>query len=556
MLGAAIVVGGCYQGVDRGAAVDDAGTSTAGGESSDDDGNDEGGEESAECVPGWVGVQRLNRREYANTLRDLLGVDPSIADSLPLDARLGGFDTNASVLGITPEIYERYLAITEQAVPEALEADRARFIGCEPATSSFDDACVADTIVAFAERAYRRPLVDADLDELRALHDAAVEDTETFDETVTLVFEGVLLSPGFLYRNAVPTAEDAEEPVRLDDYALASRLSYFLWSSMPDDALLQAAGDGDLDEPQRLRAEVRRMLLDPRADELVAQFTRSWLDIESLGSKVFDPVAFPSVDATMLARMQAETVALTRHVIAEELPVRELLEADYSFLDAALATHYGVAGVAGDELVRTPVPSDQRRGILTHASILAATAHPDRTSIPARGMWVMDNLLCLPPPPPPPADVDVGEFDEDPDTATTQRERFEQHRTDPTCAGCHVMMDNLGFGLENYDAVGLWRDLENGIEVDASGVLPDGREFSGALELSSLVVDDPDFARCIATNLLGYGVGRLPSDDDECTLDALVEASLATPDASFVDIIVGLVDSDAFRFQDAKESEP
>jgi hypothetical protein len=202
----------------------------------------------------------------------------------------------------------------------------------------------------------------------------------------------------------------------------------------------------------------------------------------------------------------------------------------------------------------TPVPAEQRRGVLTHASILAATAHPDRTSIPARGMWVMDNLLCLPPPPPPPPDVDVGEFDEDPETPTTQRERLDQHRTEPACRACHELMDNLGFGLENYDAVGLWRALENGIEVDASGVLPGGVAFEGALELSALIVDDPDFARCVTTNLLGYGLGRLPTRDDDCTLDALAEASLASPDASFVDIVAGLVSSDTFRFQDVREA--
>ena len=554
-LAASIGVGGCYQGFDRGSgAVDESGGPLTGGSSDSEGDAESGGEETAECVPGWVGVQRLNRREYANTLRDLLGVDPSVADSLPLDPRKGGFDNNASVLGITPEIYERYLNIAEQAVPEALEADRARFIGCEPATESFDDPCVSDTLLAFAERAYRRPLADAEIDDLRALHDAAVEDTETFDETVTLVFEGLLVSPAFLYRNAVPTDEDAEVPVKLDGYALASRMSYFLWSSMPDDALMQAARDGDLEDPQALRAQVRRMLLDEKANELVTHFTRSWLDIEPLASKVFDPVAFPTVDATLLARMQDETVALTRHVIAEDLPVRELLEADYSFIDGALASHYGIAGVEGTELVMTPVPSDQRRGILTHASVLAATAHPDRTSIPARGMWVMDNLLCLPPPPPPPPDVDVGEFDEDPEAPTTQRERLDQHRTDPTCAGCHTLMDNLGFGLENYDAVGLYRELENGLEVDASGKLPSGDAFEGALELSGLLVDEPDFAMCVATNLLGYGLGRLPTDDDECTFDALEEASLASPDASFVDIVVDLMQSDAFRFQDAREA--
>jgi hypothetical protein len=543
----------CYQGVDDGRADGEAGSADDVGSADDeaDDGS-ESGDPALECAPGWVGSHRLNRREYTNTLRDLLGVDPSIADALPLDAAKGGFDNNASALGITPELAERYLAVAEEAVPAALEADRARFIGCTPTDETFADACVQATLVTFAERAWRRALDDELRGELEGLWTGAAANTDTFDEAVVLAFEGVLISPAFLYRNALPEAGAGDvEP--LDDFDLASRLSYFVWSSMPDDALLDRARAGELSDAAVLREEVRRLMLDARAADFAAAFTRQWLDIGGLHTKVFDPVQFPTVDADLLTRMQAESVAMFHHVVTNDLPASELLSAQYSFLDARLAAHYGVAGPVGDELVQTDVPADRRRGMVTHGSVLAATAHPDRTSIPARGMWVRDNLLCLAPPPPPPAEIDMSGFENDGEP-TTQRERLEQHRVDPTCAGCHTTMDNLGFGLENYDAVGIWRDTENGIAVDSSGLLPDGREFSTAMELADLLANEPLFSRCVSRNLLSYGLGRLPTADDECVLD-LVAAAAGAPDSPLVDVVAEIVASDAFRWQGPEPEE-
>jgi hypothetical protein len=322
---------------------------------------------------------------------------------------------------------------------------------------------------------------------------------------------------------------------------------------MPDDALLDRARAGELSDAAVLREEVRRLMLDARAADFAAAFTRQWLDIGGLHTKVFDPVQFPTVDADLLTRMQAESVAMFHHVVTNDLPASELLSAQYSFLDARLAAHYGVAGPVGDELVQTDVPADRRRGMVTHGSVLAATAHPDRTSIPARGMWVMDNLLCLAPPPPPPAEIDMSGFENDGEP-TTQRERLEQHRVDPTCAGCHTTMDNLGFGLENYDAVGIWRDTENGIAVDSSGLLPDGREFSTAMELADLLANEPLFSRCVSRNLLSYGLGRLPTADDECVLD-LVAAAAGAPDSPLVDVVAEIVASDAFRWQGPEPEE-
>lgn len=545
---------GCYQGVGGGGQADGEGGTVDDGEGgSVDDGRSDTGDPALECEPGWVGSHRLNRREYANTLHDLLGVEPSVADSLPLDAGKGGFDNNASALGITPELAERYLAIAEEAVPAAFVADPTRFIACEPASEAFDDPCVQSTLVAFSERAWRRTLDDDLRGELERLWTSAATSTEAFQDAVVLVFEGVLISPAFLYRGTLREAvADDVEP--LDQFDVASRLSYFVWSTMPDDALLDRARTGGLADAAVLRDEVKRMLLDPRSSQFISAFTRQWLDIGGLHTKVFDPVQFPTVDGDLLARMQAESAALVEHVIRNGLPASELLTAQYSFLDGPLATHYGIPGPTGDELVQTPTPPDQRRGMVTHAAVLAASAHPDRTSIPARGMWVMNNLLCLPPPPPPPADVDMSGFEDDDAEPTTQRERLEQHRVNPTCAGCHTTMDNLGFGLENFDAVGTWRDDENGIAVDSSGVLPDGRPFSSAMELADLLATDPLYTQCIAQNLLSYGLGRMPTIDDDCALErVLLDAGAA--DATIVDIVLEIVASETFRYQGPEPSE-
>lgn len=548
----AMAAPGCYRGLDGAAAADDAAGSDSGAPTTAAD--ESTGGEPLGCVPGWVGVQRLNTREYGNTLRDLLGVESELVADLPIDARKGGFDNNASALGMTPELYERYLAVAEDAVPTALAADPERFISCVPTSASFSDACVEATLVAFAERAYRRALDDDDRSELAALYDAAAVDTETFTDTVTLVFQGVLLSPSFLYRNRVPAGDDLAAPRELDDFELASRLSYFVWSSMPDDELFEHARGGELGDRSVLREEVRRMLLDPKADHFIEHFTRAWLDIDALSTKVFDADSFPGVDAALLGRMQAETVALVRHVIREDLPTAELLSADYGFVDDTLAAHYGLPLPGSTELVEVPLPADQRRGIVTHGSVLATGAHPDRTSIPKRGMWVMDNLLCLPPPPPPPPDVDQSDIDEDPAQPATQRERFEQHRAEPKCAACHVVMDDLGFALEHYDAVGRWRDLDDGLAIDASGKLPDGREFDGALALADAIATDDTFTRCVAQNLLGYGLGRLPTADDSCTLDEVI-ANASEGEGSLADVIAELVTSDAFRWEGAEPEE-
>ena len=493
------------------------------------------------CVPGYTGLRRLNKREYANTLRDLLGVPASVGDALPDDPLSGGFDTHAVALAVTPELYERFIDVAETAVEQALTERYDALVPCTPAANDFDDACVGDVITTFAERAYRRPLTEEDLAELRALHADASTETGDLRETLVWVFAGIVASPSVLYRPS--SAKDA--------YALATRLSYFLWSSTPDDALLERAAAGDLVDEAVLRGEVERMLRDARARDFTRELALQWLDLRGLENKVFDGTAYPDFDPVLLGHMLDETAELVHQALAGGGDPREVLTATHGYVTPELAAHYG-ADAAPDADGRVALPADQRRGVLTQGAILAATAHPDRTSIPARGMWVMANLLCIAPPPPPPDDIDTSVVDAPGEM--TQRERFERHRSDPSCAGCHATMDELGFGLEHYDATGAFRTDDHGLDIDAHGVLPDGRTFDGAVELADLLASDEDdtFTRCLSENLLAYAIGRIVTRGDHCELDEIVDE----PGLSASELLVRIVASDAFRDVEAPEVTP
>lgn len=500
------------------------------------------------CGPAWVGVHRLNKREYANTLRDLLGVPAAVGSSLPDDPLSGGFDTNAGALTVSPELYERYVDVAETAVDQAFETNAAELVPCTPAANAFTDACVADTVLGFAKRAYRRPLTTEDRAELETLYAAAAAETGDVNATLAWVFAAVVSSPSVLYRS-LDLRPDADGVAELDQHALATRLSYFLWSSTPDDRLLELADAGRLREDDVLRGEVRRMLADDRARDFTRNFTVQWLDLRGLEDKVFDSTSYPDFDSALLRQMIDETSALVHHVVAEDVDPRELLTAQYTFAAPELLAHYGAADAPRDAQGRSLLPADERRGVLTHGAVLAATAHPDRTSVPSRGMWVMENVLCLAPPPPPPPGVDTTTVEDG--EPVTQRERLERHRADPSCAGCHEVMDELGFGLEEYDAVGVHRVEEHGLPIDARGTLPDGRTFDGALELAEVLANDTDgtFARCLSENLLAYAIGRIVTRADGCDLEDIA----AEPALTASELLVRIVSSPAFQTEGAPE---
>lgn len=395
-----------------------------------------------------------------------------------------------------------------------------------------------------ATRVWRRPPTESELSRLRRL----APDDATLDERVQIALAAMLASPSFLLRPELdPPPSEAPAVRALDSWELATRLSFFLWSSTPDEELLSLARRGELASDEVLRVQVRRMLADDRARALAENFCVQWLQLRGLEESAPDPRTFPTFDAELRDSMLEETVALFEDVRRERRDVRDLLRADYTFVDERLAEHYGVEGVTGDEPTRISLEGSPRRGLLGHASVLTATSTPTRTSPVKRGKFVLEALLGSPPPPPEPG---ADSIDESPDAAqaASLRERLEQHRNDPNCIVCHERMDPLGFGLEHFDGIGGWRDVDGEHAIDSSGVLPDGRSFDGAVELVDILLADDAFVRTLTEKLLTYALGRSVTRADRHTVEAIL--TRLDPDRPELPAILeGIVLSDAFRMR-------
>jgi hypothetical protein len=417
---------------------------------------------------------------------------------------------------------------------------RERIMICLPTQRSGPDleeerACAQEIIAGFGQRAWRRPLESSEVEELVAF---AFEQGrgDDFAARIGLALRAILASPQFIFR--IETFRDPAEG--LDDYELASRLSYFLWSTMPDDALFATAQQGKLNSDEVLSAEVARMLADPKADAFVENFVGQWLSLRGLDEHEPDRKIFPAYDLALKNDMVTETESLFRTLLDGNRPVRELLTASFTFTNSRLGAHYGLedGGEDRDAFARTALPPE-RAGILGHASILTVTSHPTRTSAVKRGKWVLEQLLCSGPPPPPPG---VEGLASEPVPSATLRERMEQHRSQPICAACHTMMDPIGFGLENYDGTGKWRERDGEFLIDASGTLPDGEHFEGGVQLAVLLADDPRFPRCMATKMYTYALGRAPDWDV-----APFVANWTAAEARLGDLVRAVAMSQAFR---------
>jgi hypothetical protein len=363
----------------------------------------------------------------------------------------------------------------------------------------------------------------------------------------------VLTSPNFLFRVEADPAEDDEDGIRaLNDHEIATRLSYFLWSSMPDDELFDLAEKGSLSRPEVLDSQIRRMLGDPKADALVKNFAGQWLQLRDLKTLAPDAERFPSFDEELRSAMQQETEMLFQAVVSEDRSILDFLNADFTFVNDRLARHYGMQGVTGSGFQRTPT-AENRRGVLTQASILLLTSNPTRTSPVKRGKWILENILGDPPPPPPPMVEELKEGDE---LLGTLRERMEQHREDESCAVCHRQMDTLGFGLENFGTIGAWRVTDGGSDIDPAGVLPGGLEFRGPQELMQVLADKKkdNFARCLAEKMLTYALGRGLQSTDRCAVDAIIK-QLREQDYRFGALMRAIVHSDPFLFREAKRGD-
>ena len=504
--------------------------------------------------PGRVTMRRLNRTEYNNTVRDLTGLDLRLANDFPSDDVGNGFDNIGDVLSLPPILMEKYLAAAKQIADEVMKSpDSAKKVFPRQASDpkNVDDVVEAARANAssFAQRAFRRPLEAGETERLFNLMRVAWDSNATKEEIMQTLITAILASPHFIYRVEEDDPQDFVDGVRpLNDFELASRLSYFLWSSMPDDPLLELAQEGKLHTAEQLHAEVDRMLADPKAKALVENFAGQWLQLRDLEAMSPDPAKFASFDATLRGSMRRETELLFSSILDENRSILELLGADYTYVDERLAKHYGIEGVSGKEFKKVDLMG-KRRGVLMHGSILLLTSNPTRTSPVKRGKWVLENLLAEPPPPPPPNVPELGAAGE---TLGTLRQQMEQHRVNPNCAVCHVKMDAVGFGLENFDAIGAWRNADGREKIDPSGILPGGRTFSGPLDLVQILVEDKkaEFARCLSLKMLTYALGRGLGVADRCTISSIVD-NLEKDDYRFATLIKSIVTSPPFTHQES-----
>ena len=448
----------------------------------------------------------------------LLGVSfvEALEHSLPLDGRPPPPPITSFAFTLYPndpsvervEIVGPYAGRTPADTPS-----RRAIFTCRPDTAPEEMACAERIVGALARRAYRRPVTAADTAPLLAAYAAGREEGGGFEDGVRWAIEALLVSPKFLFRVEEPPAGAAPgAPYRLGDLDLASRLSFFLWSRLPADELVDLAARGRLREPGVLERQVGRMLADPRAQALVENFAGQWLYLRNLPSVAPDTVRFPDFDDNLRRALRQETELFVASQIREDRGVLDLLRADYTFINERLARHYGIPGVYGGHFRRVAYRDDRRAGLLGHGSLLTVTSYPHRTSPVLRGKWLLENLLGAPPPPPPP---DIPELDEpgEREAPATMRERMARHRASPACATCHAKIDPLGFALENFDAVGRWRAREDGAgtPIDASGALPDGAPFDGPAAFREALLREPwatEFATTVTEKLMTYALGR------------------------------------------------
>ncbi|HEV2445454.1 MAG TPA: DUF1592 domain-containing protein [Candidatus Sulfopaludibacter sp.] len=636
--------------------------------------------------PGRVTARRLNRAEYSNTVRDLLGVEFHAEQNFPTDDLGNGFDNSGEVLTVSPLLMEKYLAAAQRIASRAVGADplprpletqyankdkkirrvdfstieadgriefdgeyvvrfglpgertgdakpvtlgfwmdgkllqtitaettpsklvyfdpyseeqmrlwlpegnhvfRAAFIGddfvkdltakdaynrkknkfidsitfvgpykpaeerpsrkmiliCDPNSGQ---ACVEKIVANLAHRAYRRPVTRAEVASLMKFVAMAKADGQSTGQGIELAIQAMLVSPNFLFRiEHDPNPTDAAHAHPVSEVELASRLSYFLWSSMPDAELLGLAEAGKLRSPGVLDAQVKRMLADERSVALADNFAGQWLELRNLDVVKPDPQKFPDWSPELRDAMKTETRMFFDYVLRENRPLGDFLDAKYTFLNERLAKYYGIAGVAGPEFRRVELATDQRGGILGQASVLTVSSYPTRTSVVLRGQYILRNILNAPAPPPPP---DVPLLDEGAvGTSSSLRQQMEAHRANAVCASCHNKMDPMGFGLENYDGIGKWRTMDGKFPVDASGTLPNGKTFATPAEMrAELRSTLPQFAECMVEKMLTYALGRGLATYDRRTVDEIVR-DLAKSDYPFQSMIFEVAHSLPFQ---------
>lgn len=464
--------------------------------------------------------------------------------------------SNATAYGFTLLPHLRDVVINGPFSPTGVSETpvRRKIFTCRPATSAAARTCAESIIMRLGTQAYRRPLTAHDLGGLMSLYDGGSKGVGGFEAGVRTALEGMLASPDFVFRfERAPALVKPGASYKIRDLALASRLSFFLWSAPPDRQLLTVASRGTLSQPAVLEREVKRMMADARVSALSTRFAAQWLRLQDLDKVQPDVRQYPDFDEQLRTSMRRETELFFDNLVREDRSVLELYTADYTFVNARLARHYGMPNVAGSDFRRVKYTDNQRRGLLGHASILTLTSQATRTSAVERGKWVMEVMLNSPPPPPPPG---VPDLDATPamhaGRQLTVRERMEEHRKNPACQSCHKMMDPIGLSMENFDVTGRWRIRDNGMPIDSRGELWDGSKSQSLTELQvALLKRRETLLRTFTRNLLAYGIGRRVEAFDMPTVRDIVRAAAAKDDRISA-YVMGVINSPAFRMQRAE----
>jgi hypothetical protein len=503
-------------------------------------------------LPGPARMRRLNRNEYAATMRDLLNIHFNAGHALPADGAGGeGFDNAAETLFISPLHAEKYLEAAKQALAYGAKDPRSRaaFLIAQPGPETTPEQAAQKILERFLPRAFRRPAAPGEFEEYMALFRAAQKRNQNFDESILYALQGVLISPYFLFRVEEPNA--ARAPREVSSYEMASRLSYFLWASMPDQQLFDLAAKDALRDAAVLTEQVARMLKDAKTRDFAEQFVEQWLGTRELGRDIKpDEKLFPEYyDAELQSAIRHEPFLFFQELLAGDLSLLNLLDSKFTILNNKLQRHYRLE-VKGtnQQPKRIDLPEGSRRGgLLGMAAVHAVSSYPHRTSPVLRGKWILESLLGTPPPPPPP---NVPELDQQQAVEPrTLREKLELHRRNAACAACHARIDPLGFALENYDVLGRWREEEAGKPIDTRGQLPDGTQLEGPGQLKAALLDRKEIVmRNLAGKMLAYALGRGLNLEDSCTVDHIMD-ELARNDYRAQTLIRAIVLSVPFRYR-------
>ncbi len=486
-------------------------------------------------APGGPMLRRLNRTEYANTVRDLLGIHLDVGHVLPDDGAGGeGFDNAAETLFISPIHAEKYFDAARTALKHAMSdpRDRRSILVAKPTETVSPRDAASKVLAVFLPRAFRRPVTPDEIDQYAELFEQVYAEDQSYESAITVALEAAMVSPKFLFLWEQPHTQP--EPIPVSQYEMASRLSYFLWASMPDHELIKLASENKLHDDAVLEAQVKRMVrseIDDRGhrrDAKIRDFSQSfveqWLGTRAIGRE-FQPneAIVGKLDSELLGGMKYEPVMFMEDLLAENRSLLNWIDSDFTYANSRLARHYAIKDEFREQPRRVELPSGSHRGgVLGMSAVLAVSSFSHRTSPVLRGKWVMETLLGTAPPPPPPNVPDLDEVAVEQGEKLSLRQRLERHRADPTCASCHAVMDPLGFGLENYDVLGRWRTEVEGIAIDSTGTLPDGTTFAGAAGLKDQLMQRKDeFIRHLTRKMLGYALARQLTNEDQCVVESI-----------------------------------